>query len=288
MIASMTAFARDAAQGEWGHATWEIRSINHRYLDLSFKIPDNFREWEQNWRHLAAKKLNRGKIDCYLTYYSSKETVSQYQLNRGLVDQLVSNCQAVMEYPGIKPTVQAMDILRWPEVLIQQHRDLSMLKSPLTELLELAIDKLVEARHREGHAIAEFLLAKLSQISVHVSAARKLLPICLQAQKQKITNRLNEIQATMDPQRLEQELVFYAQRMDVEEEMERLETHVKEATRVIQQGGAAGRRMDFLMQEMGREANTLASKSLSTDLTQEAIELKVLIEQMREQIQNVE
>lgn len=288
MIASMTAFARDAAQGEWGHATWEVRSINHRYLDLSFKIPDIFREWEQNWRHLAAKRLNRGKVDFYLTYYSSQQTVSQYQLNQGLVEQLVSNCQAVMQHSVVSPTIQATELLRWPEVLIQQHRDLSMLKSPLTELLGVALDKLVESRLREGDSIAAFLLAKLDQISTHVANARKHLPVCLQAQRQKMTQRLSEIQTSMDPQRLEQELVYYAQRMDVEEEMERLDTHVKEATRVIQQGGAAGRRLDFLMQELGREANTLSSKSLSTDVTQEAIELKVLIEQMREQIQNVE
>lgn len=288
MIASMTAFARDAAQGEWGDATWEIRSINHRYLDLTFKIPEIFREWEQSWRHLVAKKLNRGKVDIYLTYHSSQQTINHYELNRPLVDQLVSNCQTLMQYPGVSSTVQATELLRWPEVLIQQHRDLSTLKSPLTELLSVALDKLVESRQREGGAIAEFLLSKLKQISAHAARVRQHLPVCLQAQRQKMIHKFDEIQATMDPQRLEQEMVYYTQRMDVEEEMDRLDTHIKEVNRVISEGGAAGRRLDFLMQELGREANTLSSKSLSTDVTQEAIELKVLIEQMREQIQNVE
>jgi len=284
----MTAFARGTAQGEWGHATWEMRSINHRYLDLTFKIPDIFREWEQNWRHLVAKSLHRGKVDCYLTFVPSKQARGEYLLNQELVDELISNCQAVMQYPGVSPTVAATDLLRWPEALIQQSGDLSALKTPLTELLEQALSTLVKTRQREGEALAQFLTTRLKQVLIHVANARKLLPPCLAAQKQKIIQKLNEIQVSADPQRLEQEFVFYAQRMDVEEEIDRLETHVKEATRVIEEGGAVGRRLDFLMQEMGREANTLSSKSLSTDVTQEAIELKVLIEQMREQIQNVE
>jgi len=284
----MTAFARGTAQEEWGHATWEMRSINHRYLDLTFKIPDIFREWEQTWRHLVAKSLQRGKVDCYLTYVPSKQTRGEYRLNRELVDELVGNCQAIMQYPGVKTAVPAMDLLRWPEVLIQQSGDFSILKEPLTQALEQVLVTLVDFRQREGNALAQFLASRLHQVLIHVGQVRKLLPPCLMAQKQKIMQKLNEIQVSADAQRLEQEFVFYAQRMDVEEEVDRLETHVKEATRAIEEGGAVGRRLDFLMQEMGREANTLSSKSLSTEITQEAIELKVLIEQMREQIQNVE
>lgn len=288
MIASMTAFARGSAQGEWGQAVWEIRSVNHRYLDLNFKISDNFREWEQSWRHLAAKTLHRGKVDCALIYLPSEQTAAQYQLNKGLVEQLVSHVQAVAKMPGVSASCTAFELLRWPEVLLPSPKDLAFLKSPLTDLFEKTLTQVEETRFREGEAIAEHLLQKLEQIPSHIATVRGQLSECREMLKQKILQKVKELQLTLDPQRLEQELVLYIQRMDVEEELERLETHTKEATRIIKQKGPAGRRLDFLMQEMGREANTLASKSQNTRVTQEAIELKVLIEQMREQIQNVE
>lgn len=288
MITSMTAFARVTGQGEWGSATWEVRSVNHRHLDLSFKISDNFREWEQNWRHLAAKSLHRGKVDCYLTYVSSRQTRGEYRLNQELVDELVSNCQAMMQYPGVSEKLSALDLLRWPEALTQLPGDLSLLESPLTALLDKALSKLVEVRQQEGKALAQFIVGRMKQSLIHLEKVRKFLPASINAQKQKIMQKLSDIQASVDPHRLEQEFVFYAQRMDVEEEMDRFETHANEVIRVIEAGGPVGRRLDFLMQELGREANTLSAKSLNLDVTQEAIELKVLIEQMREQIQNVE
>lgn len=288
MISSMTAFSRCGATESWGQATWEIRSVNHRYLDVNFKIPDNFREWEQTWRHLVAKRLNRGKVDAVLLFRPSPQTMDDYRLNEKLVEQLISNCQTIMQYPGVSPTVDPVDLLRWPDVVRQDQKDISSLKSPLTELLEKALDTLSDTRQREGEALSALLHAKLQSVLEHVEIAHQALPLALNAQRQKILQRLAELQVTMEPQRIEQELVLYAQRMDVEEEIQRLKTHVKETQRVIEKGGSVGRRLDFLMQEMGREANTLSSKSLTIDVTQEAIELKVIIEQMREQIQNVE
>lgn len=288
MIASMTAFAHHSAHGEWGHAIWEIRSVNHRYLDLNFKIPDNFREWEQSWRHLAAKSLHRGKVDCSLTYLPSEQTAVHYKLNKDLVEQLVFHGRVVARHPSVSENFSAFELLQWPGVLHPVQKDLAFIKSHLTELFEKTLNTLENARFREGKAIGKHLVQKLNKVADHVKHVRKHLPECREALKQKIIQRVEELQLTLDPQRLEQELVLYVQRIDVEEEMERLDTHAKEAIRVIGQEGPAGRRLDFLMQEMGREANTLASKSQNTGVTQEAIELKVLIEQMREQIQNVE
>lgn len=288
MVASMTAFARCTAQGEWGQAIWEIRSVNHRYLDLNFKISDNFREWEQSWRHLAAKILHRGKVDCLLTILPSEQTGVHYQLNKGLINQLISHQETIMQCSGVRGSFSAFELLRWPEVLLPAPQDLSFLKSSLTDLFEKALTLLESTRVREGEAIAQYLIQKLNQMLVHLKVVKKQVPECSEALRQKIIQRVEELQITLDPQRLEQELVLYIQRTDVEEELERLQMHVKEAIRVIEQKEPMGRRLDFLMQEMGREANTLASKSQNTSVTQEAIELKVLIEQMREQIQNVE
>lgn len=288
MISSMTAYGRRALQKDWGQATWELRSVNHRYLDLSFKIPESFREWENEWRALAGNYLSRGKVECYLNFFPSSKSAPRLQINTDLVGQLLTSCQVVAEHQGVTPTVKAMELLRWPDVLTTVARDISHLKEPLTELFEQTLQDLVQTRKREGHQLQQILKAKLSQVLEQVALVKEKLPLCLQAQKQKLTQKLADIQSSIDPQRLEQELVLFAQRIDVEEEIERLATHTKEVLRTLDDNGAMGRRLDFLMQEMNREANTLAAKSADNTVTQAAIELKVLIEQMREQIQNVE
>lgn len=288
MIASMTAYARTATQQPWGQAIWELRSINHRYLDLSLKLPDNFREWEIEWRNMVSNTLFRGKVECHLTFMSSSQTAPLLNVNAALLEQLLASYKTVLQYPGISPTINAMELLRWPEVLRTAERELSFLKEPLTALLRAALEELVQMRYREGNALAELLRARLGQVSQQITIAKERLPLSLQAQKQKIEQKIAEMKINVDPQRLEQELVFYAQRMDVEEEVERLATHVKEVERTLEGKGAMGRRLDFLMQELNREANTLAAKSVDPQVTGAALELKVLIEQMREQIQNVE
>ncbi|MBI2790603.1 MAG: YicC family protein [Gammaproteobacteria bacterium] len=288
MIASMTAYGRRALQKEWGQATWELRSVNHRYLDLTFKLPEYFREWESDWRSLANDFLQRGKVECNLTFFHSSQTAPRLQINTDLVSQLLANCQTVSEFPGVSPTIKAMEVLRWPDVMMTVAQDISHLKEPLTELFTQALQDLVQTRRREGSQLQKILKSKLNQVLEQVALVKEKLPLCLQAQKQKLMQKLTDIQSTIDPQRLEQELVLFAQRIDVEEEIERLYTHTQEVLRTLDDKGAMGRRLDFLMQEMNREANTLAAKAAENSVSQAAIELKVLIEQMREQIQNVE
>lgn len=287
MIASMTAFARVAAQQEWGHAIWEIRSVNHRYLDVTFKIPDIFRPYELDWRQQVRRFVQRGKIECSLIF-SPGMNAPLLEINTHLVKQLLANCQIVAQQPGVENTVNAMELLKWPDALITHQQDTAGLKEPLVNLLNEALGDLCQARQREGSAIELFLKGQLAQVKTQIDIAQPRLLVCMQAQKQKIRQRINEMDLMVEPQRLEQELVFYAQRIDVAEELQRLTIHVKESERLLNENKASGRRLDFLMQEMNREANTLAAKALDDGISQAAIELKVLIEQMREQIQNVE
>lgn len=287
MIASMTAFARAAALQEWGQATWELRSVNHRYLDLTFKMPDSFREWEVEWRNLLAKTFQRGKVECHLSFLPSAQTAPPLQINNNLVNQLLNGAKSLSTQEAVSPGIKVMELLRWPDVLRQGAADYSELKLPLTSLLEKASLQLLTTRHQEGAALKVVIEAKLAQVLQQVAIVKERLPLCIETQKQRITQKLADIQANVDPERLEQELVFYAQRMDVQEEVDRLVTHVKAVEQALQ-SPASGRRLDFLMQEMNREANTLAAKSSDSLVTKAAVELKVIIEQMREQIQNVE
>ncbi len=287
MIASMTAFARAAALQEWGQATWELRSVNHRYLDLTFKMPESFREWEVEWRNVLSKTLQRGKVECHLSFLPSAKTAAPLQLNENLVSQLLNSVKTLATQAAVSPDVKVMELLRWPDVLRQGAADYSELKLPLTTLLTQAGALLVKTRQQEGAALKVVLDAKSMQVLEQVRVVKERLPLCIEAQKQKITQKLADINANVDKERLEQELVFYAQRMDVEEEVDRLVTHVKAVEEALKSPGS-GRRLDFLMQEMNREANTLAAKSSDSLVTKAAVELKVIIEQMREQIQNVE
>jgi uncharacterized protein (TIGR00255 family) len=287
MIASMTAFARAAALQEWGQATWELRSVNHRYLDLTFKMPDSFREWEVDWRNLLAKTFQRGKVECHLSFLPSAQTAPPLQINNNLVNQLLNSAKSLSTQEAVSPGIKVMELLRWPEVLRQGAADYSELKLPLTALLTKAAEQLLATRHQEGAALKVVIEAKLAQVLQQVAIVKERLPLCIEAQRQRIVQKLADIQANVDPERLEQELVFYAQRMDVEEEVDRLVTHVKAVEQALV-SPASGRRLDFLMQEMNREANTLGAKSSDSLVTKAAVELKVIIEQMREQIQNVE
>lgn len=287
MISSMTAFARAAQLQEWGQATWELRSVNHRYLDLTFKMPEGFREWEVKWRNLLAKTLQRGKIECHLSFMPSVKTAAPLQINNNLVEQLLNGAATISHQTGIEPHLKIIELLRWPEVVKQGSADYSELELPLTTLLTQAVESLVKTRRQEGAALKEVLETKLEQILHQVSVVKERLPLCIEAQKQRILQKLAEIEVNVDKERLEQEVVFYASRMDIEEEVDRLVTHVKAVEEALSTQGS-GRRLDFLMQEMNREANTLAAKSADNLVTKAAVELKVIIEQMREQIQNVE
>lgn len=287
MPSSMTAFARQTLESDWGTAAWEIRSVNHRYLETNFRMPDTVREIEMELRELARKHLQRGKIDCSLQLNIAQGN-GAIAINEELVTQCIEACEQLAMQMSGPAQISPLDILRWPGALKEAEVDREALKDALTTLFEDTLKQLAEGREREGEKLKALIEQRLEAISEEVSKVRLQLPQLLAAQKQKITDRLQEVSESLDSDRLEQELVFLAQKADVDEELDRLDTHLTEIHRVLKRKEPIGRRLDFLMQELNREANTLASKSIASDTTQSSVELKVLIEQMREQIQNIE
>lgn len=287
MLASMTAFARVTAQGNWGQAVWELRSVNHRYCELGLKIPDFCREWEMDWRQQLTESLQRGKVEALLIFTPSANTTPTFQINLDLVKQLLSGCAEVAQFPQVKPEVKALEILKWPSVLNTHSVDMTSLQAPLTALLKQGIQALHETRLREGQQLQVFLNENLQALRQQMQIVNEKAPLSVTAQQDRLRQKIQDITQKPDADRLEQELVYYAQRLDVVEEMVRLSAHCVEMDRILKEGGAVGRRLDFLMQEMNREVNTTASKSLNEIMSAACIEMKVLIEQIREQIQNL-
>ena len=287
MIQSMTAYARIEHKAQWGTASWEIRSVNQRYLETYLRLPEQFRSFEPVLRDRLRKRLNRGKIEVNLRYELADNSNNELQLNQGLAKQLLDAATWLKQEAG-QGEVNLTDILRWPGVLASGEQDMDAIGADLMKAFDAAIDQFIEARGREGEAIKDMLLTRLDGVSEQIAVVREHMPKVMEYQREKLTNRLAEIKGELDPARIEQEMVLLAQKQDVAEEMDRLEAHVAEARRILKKGGSEGRRLDFMMQEFNRESNTLASKSISTEITSAAVELKVLIEQMREQIQNVE
>ena len=287
MPSSMTAFARQTIECDWGTAAWEIRSVNHRYLETNFRMPETVREIEMTLRELARKHLQRGKVDCSLQLNVAQGS-GNIAINDELVTQCISACEHLAQKMGNPAQISPLDILRWPGALKEAEVDRDALKQTLASLFEETLKQLKEGRQREGEKLQLLIEQRLDAIAEEVDKVRQQLPLLLAAQKQKIIDRLHEISDSLDSERLEQELVFLAQKADVDEELDRIDTHLTEIRRVLKRKEPIGRRLDFLMQELNREANTLASKSIASDTTQSSVELKVLIEQMREQIQNIE
>lgn len=287
MPSSMTAFARHSIECHWGTAAWEIRSVNHRYLETGFRMPETVRDLEATLRELTRKHLQRGKVDCTLQLNIAKQP-GEVAINQPLAEQYIAASEQLARLMTDPAKISPLDILRWPGVLSEPEIDRKELKNTLLRLFEEALDQLVEGRRREGEKLGELVEQRLDGIAVQLATVRSRLPELLAAQRQKLVDRLQEVSAGLDQNRLEQELVLIAQRADVDEELDRLDTHLGEIRRVLQRQEPIGRRLDFLMQELNREANTLSSKSIATDTTNAAVELKVLIEQMREQIQNIE
>lgn len=287
MIQSMTAYARLEHKAQWGTASWEIRSVNQRYLETYLRLPEQLRSLEPVLRDRLRKRLNRGKIEVNLRYDLGENKDSDLQLNQALATQIIQAANWVKQEAG-QGEINLVDILRWPGVMSGSEQDMDAISKELLVAFDDAVEQFIEARGREGDAINTMLQTRLDQIVEQVTIVREHMPSVMQWQRDKITNRLSEIQGELDPARIEQEMVLLAQKMDVAEEMDRLDAHVAETRRILKKGGAQGRRLDFMMQEFNRESNTLASKSISNDVTTAAVELKVLIEQMREQIQNIE
>ena len=287
MTYSMTAFARQSADYPWGSLVWELRSVNHRYLEPSFKLPESARGLEMELRERLRNTLARGKVECALRLLRGGEA-SAFAVDHAALDRLLAATRELEQRLGASAPIDPLALLAWPGVLQQGADDDEQIGAALLAQFELALQQLLATRAREGAALRQLIETQLDSVSAIVAAVRSELPAILAAQKQKLRDRLQELASELDSGRLEQEMVLLAQKADVDEELARLQTHVDEVRRNLKQQGPCGRRLDFLMQELNREANTLSSKSLSTSTTQAAVELKVLIEQMREQIQNIE
>jgi len=289
MPRSMTGFARREAKLPWGTLVWEIRSVNHRYLEPSFRLPEDFREIEPHLRDAMRKALQRGKVEASLNVQWEQEGESDLGINLTKIAQLTKAAQQINSLLGaIAAPVNALDILRWPGVIQKQELDREQMHNAALELFDLALEGLIEHRSREGAELQQLIINRLDNVSAQVVNVRALMPEILAAQREKLQTKLAALQVDLDPERLEQEIVLLAQKADVDEELDRLDTHVIEVKRSLKQTDSLGRRLDFLMQELNREANTLSSKSIVSETTQAAVELKVLIEQMREQVQNIE
>ncbi|MCU7930342.1 MAG: YicC family protein [Candidatus Thiodiazotropha sp. (ex Codakia rugifera)] len=288
MISSMTAFAREEYRGDLGILSWEIRSVNHRYLEAFLRLPEELRVLESSVRERLNARLGRGKLDVSLKFKPGGMAEAGLQVNQRLVEQLLSAEQQLADLMGAGNNLRSSDLLRWPGVLEEQEQDFTPVKQRAMILLETAIDSLIDNRLREGERLSEIIRNRCVGLQAQVVQVRSLMPDVLEMVRSRIRDRLTEAMEELDETRLEQEMVLLAQRLDVDEEMDRLETHLEEVERVLQTDEPVGRRLDFLMQELNREANTLTSKSNSVDVTRSAVEMKVLIEQMREQIQNIE
>jgi uncharacterized protein (TIGR00255 family) len=284
----MTAFSRQQKEQEWGSLTWEIRSVNHRYLETSVRLPESLRALENGVREAVRKRLTRGKVECALRFQSEAKISSDLHLNTTLIKQLVQANVEIEQITGTSSNLSNMEVLRWPGVIEEQDFDKTSIEKQALSLFGAALDDLVATRQREGAELQGFIKKRIDSVREIVVNVRDKMPEILAKQKQNILDRLAELQAELEPTRLEQEVSLLAQKADVEEELDRLDSHLNEVERVLSANGQKGRRLDFLMQELNREANTLSSKSIVVETTLSAVELKVLIEQMREQIQNVE
>ena len=288
MIKSMTAFARVQQSEKFGTLTWELRSVNSRYLDINCRMPEDFRAQEGRVRECINKRLQRGKIECGLRFIPEQVTETGIEVNESLVKSLIDTCQQINGRLHQPSEINPVDILNWPGVVAEPEQDYKSIFEASEKLLLSALDELVENRLREGERMEKLIRDRCSSMQQIVEKVRQELPGIQQRYREKLTARLEELKAGVDRERLEQELVFLAQKMDVDEELDRLDAHITELNDVLDRDEAVGRRLDFLMQELNREANTLGSKSADISTTQASVELKVLIEQMREQIQNIE
>ena len=288
MLHSMTGFARESAETKIGTLTWEIRAVNHRYLDVQFKIPEVLRPKEQAFRQQASSTLGRGKVECALFFRRAFDETSELQIDTSLVELIGHRISDLTAKLSNVAAVNPIDILRWPGVVQQNEVDLEPLMNEARKLFDCALSAINEMRASEGARISEMLDSRCADIEKIAKTVRGRMPDVLEAVRAKQQERIDNLDVEADPARLEVELALLATKIDVDEELDRLESHLVEIRDALKASKPVGRRLDFLMQELNREANTLGSKSADTETTRAAVDLKVLIEQMREQIQNVE
>ncbi|GAB3231168.1 YicC/YloC family endoribonuclease [Pseudaeromonas pectinilytica] len=286
MIHSMTGYARKEFKGDWGTAVWEIRSVNQRYLETYLRLPEQLRGLEPILRERFRKHLERGKVECNLRF-ESQTNAGQLQVNEALAEQLIDSALWVIDRAG-QGQLNPLDVLRWPGVMAAPEQDMDELNTRLLAGFDEVLGLFIESRQSEGDKLKVLIEQRLDGIQVEVTKVRALMPQILDWQRQRLVDRLAEAKLELESTRVEQEIILLAQRIDVAEELDRLGMHITETHKILKKGGACGRRLDFMMQEFNRESNTLGSKSINAETTQSAVELKVLIEQMREQIQNIE
>jgi uncharacterized protein (TIGR00255 family) len=284
----MTAFARQDTQGDWGTLTCEIRTVNHRYLEPSFRLPEALRELENSFREQLRKQLRRGKVDVAIRLQTREAASQGFEIDEDVahaVNEAANHINKMLDNPA---HISALDILRWPGVLASTEQDYGPARRAAGELFERTVRELVTVREREGERLRPLFEDRLATMGELVSKVRKRMPELIRAQEEHLRNRFEQAKVEIDPDRIAQEMVMLAQKSDVAEELDRLDAHITEVSETLQGDEAIGRRLDFLMQELNREANTLSSKSIDARVTKAAVDLKVLIEQMREQVQNLE
>ena len=289
MPLSMTAFARAETETPWGDLVWELKSVNHRYLEPALRMPEDLRRIEPQVRERISARLSRGKVDLNLRWQTRSDEAGQGELNSAVLTQVLALAQQAQEagHQQLSP-MNISDVLRWPGVVQTPKVDEAALAREALVLLDKALAELLATRQREGARMAELLVQRLDDMETVVAQVREFLPDIRDGFRQKLRDRLADIKQDLDAERIEQEIAIFAQKMDVDEELDRLTTHIGEVRRVLGEKKPVGRRLDFLMQELNREANTLGSKAADVRQTNAAVDLKVLIEQMREQVQNIE
>ena len=283
----MTAFSRVEIKGDWGNAVWEIRSVNQRFLETYFRLPEQFRGIEPVLRERFRKQLNRGKVECNLRFNANAANKSELALNEKLALQLLQHANWINEQT-LNSQVNPLEVMRWPGVMEAPESDMSAIQAELLAAFDQALKDFIAARASEGENLKAMIEQRLDAITAEADKVQTFMPEIIAWQRNRIIEKFTDAKIDLDSGRVEQELVLLAQKMDVAEELDRLNSHVGETKKILKKGGAQGRRLDFMMQEFNREANTLGSKSINTDITASAVELKVLIEQMREQIANIE
>jgi uncharacterized protein (TIGR00255 family) len=288
MIYSMTGYS--VAERACGSGTLlvELRSVNHRYLELQLRLDDSLRIFESQLRAAISAKLARGKVECRVSLIAKPDESARAELNVAVLTQLASLSETVQQHFPQSHPLSVSDILRWPGVLATEYIAPDALEPELSATLDQCLNELAASREREGAKLAAIMLDRVAQMEALVIKVKPLLPALLKAYQDKLAAKLGEVLQSADDARIHQELALYAQKIDVDEELERLTAHLQEVRRILTAGGTVGKRLDFLMQELNREANTLGSKSVSSETSQVSMEMKVLIEQIREQVQNVE
>jgi uncharacterized protein (TIGR00255 family) len=288
MTASMTAFARCQTSTPWGQLTWEMKSVNHRYLDISTRLPDQLRTLEGTLRESVSKVLARGKLDASLRFQIDRNNPASMTINNELLGRLTNLARDIEISMHESTSLSVSDVLSWPGIITEEGIDYDDLAASARDLLEQTLVEMVASRNSEGARLKKIILDKLSAIGAQVEAVRVIVPSIVPDYRQRLSDRLGDLQGDLDPGRLEQELVIFANKADITEELDRLESHISEVSQSLESDKPVGRRLDFLMQELNREANTMGSKAVDIRITNAAVELKVLIEQIREQVQNIE